>query len=36
VITILDNVMKTDNWKKMKEENPSAMCESLEIAFGST
>jgi hypothetical protein len=36
VITILANVMKTDKWKKMKKENPSALFELLEIAFGST
>jgi hypothetical protein len=34
-MTILGNVMKTDNWRKMKEENPSALFELLEIAFGS-
>ena len=27
MIAILDEVMKTDNWKTMKEENPAALCD---------
>ena len=29
----LDNVMKTDKWKKMKEENPTALCDLQQMVW---
>ncbi len=26
IICLIDEVMGTDNWKKMQEENPAALC----------
>ena len=30
---ILDDVMKTDNWTKMKEENPTALCDLQQMVL---
>jgi speckle-type POZ protein len=33
VIAILLDVMKTDNWKTMKEENPAALCDLQQMVL---